>query len=52
MGDEFKWFMALMAAFVIVPMIGFGVSTYQVNNCRMELAKAGRAVEEIKELCK
>lgn len=52
MNDDFKWFTLVIAAFVIVPFIGLGISEWRNQDCRVELAKAGKPVEEIKEICK
>lgn len=45
----FVWFIVLM---LVVPLVGMGLESYQRNNCRVEMAKAGVAPEQIKELCK
>jgi len=52
MDDDIKWYLALIASFVIIPMLGFGVSEWRKQDCRIELAKAGKTVDEIKEICK
>lgn len=51
MDSDVKWFILLMAAFVITPLIGLGVSEWRKQDCRVELAKAGKTVEEIKAIC-
>lgn len=52
MNDDTKVIIVLIISFVFVPMIGLGFSEWRKQDCRLELAKAGRTVEEIKELCK
>ena len=52
MNNEFKWVMLLIAAFVIAPLLGLGVEQWRKQDCRIELAKIGKSVDEIKELCK
>jgi hypothetical protein len=52
MDDDMKWYLALIASFVIIPMLGLGVSEWRKQDCRIELAKAGKTVDEIKEICK
>jgi hypothetical protein len=52
MDGDMKWFIALVASFFIVPMIGIGISEWHKQECHIELAKIGKPVEEIKELCK
>jgi hypothetical protein len=52
MDSDMKWFMMLIASFVIIPFIGLGIDEWHKKECRMELSKAGKTVEEIKELCK
>lgn len=52
MDNDFKWVMLLIAAFVIVPLVGLGVSEWRKQDCRVELSVAGKAIEEIKEICK
>jgi hypothetical protein len=52
MDSDIKWFILLIGAFVVVPMIGLGVSEWRKQDCRVELAKINKSVDEIKELCK
>lgn len=52
MSNDMKMVIVLIISFVFVPMVVLGVSEWQKQSCRLELAKAGRTVEEIKELCK
>lgn len=52
MNDDFKWFILLIGAFVIVPLIGMGIGEWRKQDCRVELAKVGKSIEEIKEICK
>ena len=52
MDSEYKLFIWIIVLMVAVPLVGMGVESYQKNNCRVELAKAGVAPEQIKELCK
>ena len=52
MDNDMKMVIVLIVAFFVVPIVALGVSEWQKQSCRLELAKAGRTVEEIKELCK
>ena len=52
MDSDMKWYLLLIASFIIVPMIGMGISDWHKQECHIELAKLGKSVEEIKELCK
>lgn len=52
MDNDAKWFAILMITLFVVQMAGMGISEWRHQDCRMELAKAGRSVDEIKELCK
>ena len=52
MNEDFKLFIWLMVFCVVIPVIVMIASDWQKQNCRVELVKAGRPVEEIKEICK
>ena len=52
MDNDMKMVIVLIVAFFAIPVLVLGVSEWQKQDCRLELAKAGRTVEEIKELCK
>lgn len=52
MNDDVKWFMVIIAAFLLIPLVGIGVGEWRRQDCRLELAKIGKTVEEIKEICK
>ena len=52
MNDDFKMFIWLMVLCIVMPLIAMTVIDWQKQTCRVELVKAGRTVEEIKELCK
>lgn len=52
MNDDTKLFIVLIVAFFALPVLVIGVGEWHKQDCRLELAKAGRTVEEIKELCK
>ena len=52
MDSDIKWFIALLASFVVLPLLGLGVSEWRKQDCRVELAKVGKSLEEIKEICK
>ena len=52
MDNDMKMVYALIVAFFILPLLALGASEWRKQDCRVELAKAGRTVEEIKELCK
>lgn len=52
MDNDMKWVVMLIVVFVGFPLLGLGVSEWHKQDCRVELAKAGKTVEDIKELCK
>ena len=52
MDTDMKWFMLLIIGMVVVPLIGLGIDEWHSKECRVELAKTGKTVDEIKELCK
>ena len=52
MDSDMKWFIALIVAFVVIPLVGLSISDWHKQDCRVELAKVGKSTEEIKELCK
>ena len=52
MDTDTKWFVILLIVIIAVPMAGFGIREWRNQDCRMELARAGRSVDEIRELCK
>ena len=52
MNEDYKLFLVLIAVFLVVPLIGLGISEWRKQDCRVELAKAGKTVEEIQALCK
>ena len=52
MDSDMKWFVILIIGFIAVPGVGIGISEWHKQSCRVELAKAGRSVDEIRELCK
>ena len=52
MNTDMKWFVILMMTCIGVPMVGLGISEWRKQDCRIELSKAGRSVDEIRELCK
>ena len=52
MDNDVKWFVILLIAVIAIPMTGVGINEWRKQDCRMELAKAGRNVDEIRELCK
>lgn len=52
MNDDMKWVLLIVVACVVLPLLGLGVSEWRHQDCRVELAKANKTVEEIKELCK
>ena len=49
---DLKAMALVLFALMVVPMVGFGISDWHKQSCRIELAKAGRPVDEIRELCK
>lgn len=52
MNDDFKLFIGLMVLCVVFPLGVMAVDDWHKQDCRMELAKAGRTTEEIKEICR
>jgi hypothetical protein len=52
MDSDMKWIIALMTSFIVLPLLGLGVSDWRKQDCRVELAKVGKSIEEIKEICK
>ena len=49
---DLKALALILFALIIVPIVGFNLSEFNKQTCRMELSKAGRSVDEIRELCK
>ena len=47
-----KWVLSIITLLFFVPMLGLGITQINEQTCRMELAKAGRSVDEIKQICK
>ena len=52
MSDDFKIVLLLLAVLFALPLLGLGVSEHTKLDCRMQMAKVGRPLEEIKEICK
>ena len=52
MSNDTKMVIVLIVAFFAIPVLVISVGEWHKQDCRLELAKAGRTVEEIKELCK
>ena len=52
MDNDMKMVIVLIVVFFAIPVLVISVSDWQKQSCRLELAKVGRTVEEIKELCK
>ena len=52
MNIDLKAMALLVFACIVVPFIGFGISDWHKQSCRIDLAKAGRSVTEIQELCR
>jgi hypothetical protein len=52
MDNDFKWFMIVMIAVIGMPSVVMGVGEWHKQDCRIELSKAGKTVEEVRELCK
>jgi hypothetical protein len=52
MDNDFKMVLCFMAVFVALPILGLIIQQWHQYDCRMELAKAGRPVAEIVEICK
>ena len=52
MSDDFKWFIGLMVLCVVFPLVVMVADDWRKQSCRVDMVKAGRTVDEIKELCK
>lgn len=52
MKDDMKWVMIMLVVFLGVPLAGLGISTYRKQDCRIEMAKINKPVDDIKEICK
>ena len=52
MDSDFKMILCLMAVFVALPLLGLIIQQWRQQDCRVELAKTGRPVAEIVEICK
>jgi len=50
--DDFKMILCILVFFGAIPLLGMALSDWHEHNCKVELAKSGRSVEEIKEICK
>ena len=49
---EYKWYMIMCAVVMTAIMAGAGVAEYSKSNCQVELGKAGRSAEDIKQICR
>ena len=49
---DLKGLALLLFCLIVVPIVAFNISEFNKQTCRMELSKAGRSVDEIRELCK
>lgn len=52
MDQDFKLLLCLLAFFVAAPLIGLGISDWRKQDCRVELSKAGKSLDEINAICK
>lgn len=52
MSSEYKLIIGLVILVVGLPMVGMALSEYHQYDCKVQLAKAGRNSEDIKEICK
>jgi hypothetical protein len=52
MDNDMKMVIVLIVAFFAIPLLVISVGEWHKQDCRLELAKAGRTVEEINALCK
>jgi hypothetical protein len=46
-----KWYFIAMGLFFCILAGSAAVGEYQKNECKMELAKAGKTAEEIRQIC-
>ena len=52
MNIDLKAMALLLFCLIVVPMVMFGINEFHKQSCKIELSKAGRSVDEIRELCK
>lgn len=52
MDNEMKWVMVLLVIFLGTPLVGYGYGEFRKQDCRIEMAKLGKGVEELKEICR
>lgn len=52
MENEMKYVMALLVIFLGLPILGYGIREFRNQDCRIEMSKFGKGIEEIKEICK
>ena len=52
MDGDLKFLVWFVFIFVGLPLLGMAVSEYHQYDCKVELAKAGRSLEDIKAICK
>lgn len=52
MNSDYKLFLVLIGVFVVAPVIGMSINEWRKQDCRVELAKVGKSMDEIKEICK
>jgi len=52
MMDQFeRWMLIGFGAIAIMLFVIAGIASHQRDNCRLELAKAGRSAEDIIKIC-
>ncbi len=52
MDSDMKFFLWIIVLIILGPLLGLGISEWQKQDCRIELARIGKTVEEIKEICR
>lgn len=46
-----KWILGGFFIIIVMMFVGLGLASHQRDNCRLELAKAGRSSEDIVKIC-
>jgi len=46
-----KWVFIGFISILVLMFVGTGLGVYHRDNCRLELAKAGRSAEDIIKIC-
>lgn len=49
---DLKWLVLILVLFLLVPYGGMEIGKWRNQDCRLELAKSSKSIEEIREICK